>query len=484
MMSGSLIDLDDVQRRLLELSQRTGYEMVQKQGQRVYGGPPPGWTGDCGPQRGSEVYCYRIPRDCFEDELVPVFSSVGRIYELRLMIEFSGATRTYCYVRYCQRKDAEQAIKKLHNHEIRPGFFLAVTKSVDNRKLVIKPSPALAVGVTEEETREEISKILDGVVRVRFISSRWLELEFHSHRMAAVARRILVPGNLTMFQSIGIKQVDWADPDIEGYVTELMNNRNLCVRNLPKGIQDQQLRNFFNDLLQAGEQVENVVRTKANHVIVTFLSPEAAKSVMERGEGLEVGGCRLEISWWLDRETYSSQPRSGGSAGGMAGAKPATQMSARQQQQLAWNGPVEKLQQVSLSQGWGWGEPQYTSLSFRDSTGQQVFQYSVSVPAVPTSKITGEVSLDRHIAMMNTACAALQGIATETQRQFSQNLTNIQRGQAGVGPSSSNTMLGQVSVGPSSSNTMLRSEEDWRREANKAARPSKRLQASGQRKYF
>ena len=38
-------------------------------------------------------------RDCFEDELVPVFASVGRIYELRLMIEFSGTNRTYCYVR-------------------------------------------------------------------------------------------------------------------------------------------------------------------------------------------------------------------------------------------------------------------------------------------------------------------------------------------------------------------------------------------------
>ena len=38
-------------------------------------------------------------RDCFEDELVPVFASVGKIYELRLMIEFSGTNRTYCYVR-------------------------------------------------------------------------------------------------------------------------------------------------------------------------------------------------------------------------------------------------------------------------------------------------------------------------------------------------------------------------------------------------
>ena len=57
-------DQDDVQRRLLELSQRTGYEIIQKQGQRVFG-PPPGWT-NAGPERGSEVYCYRLPRDCFE----------------------------------------------------------------------------------------------------------------------------------------------------------------------------------------------------------------------------------------------------------------------------------------------------------------------------------------------------------------------------------------------------------------------------------
>ena len=78
---------------------------------QVYGGPPPGWTAASGPERGSEVYCFRIPRDCYEDgktlplfllhiiviftvsELVPVFSSIGRIYELRLMLEFSGATR-------------------------------------------------------------------------------------------------------------------------------------------------------------------------------------------------------------------------------------------------------------------------------------------------------------------------------------------------------------------------------------------------------
>ena len=98
----------------MALQEETGYDIIQKQGQRIFGGPPPGWTGPP-PGRGTEIYCYRIPRyflseakylnqvvtrDCFEDELVPLFASVGKIYELRLMIEFSGTNRTYCYVRY------------------------------------------------------------------------------------------------------------------------------------------------------------------------------------------------------------------------------------------------------------------------------------------------------------------------------------------------------------------------------------------------
>ena len=48
--------------------------------------------------------------------------------------------RTYCYVSYCRKEDADEAVRMLHDYEVRPGYFLAVTKSVDNRKLVIKPN--------------------------------------------------------------------------------------------------------------------------------------------------------------------------------------------------------------------------------------------------------------------------------------------------------------------------------------------------------
>ena len=38
-------------------------------------GPPPGWIGPA-PTKGSEIFVGKVPRDIFEDELVPVRSVV------------------------------------------------------------------------------------------------------------------------------------------------------------------------------------------------------------------------------------------------------------------------------------------------------------------------------------------------------------------------------------------------------------------------
>ncbi|KAL0970674.1 hypothetical protein UPYG_G00245550 [Umbra pygmaea] len=104
---------------LLALMERTGYSMVQENGQRKFGGPPPGWDGPP-PPRGCEVFVGKIPRDMYEDELVPVFERAGRIYEFRLMMEFSGENRGYAFVMYTTREGAQRAIHLLDNHEIHP----------------------------------------------------------------------------------------------------------------------------------------------------------------------------------------------------------------------------------------------------------------------------------------------------------------------------------------------------------------------------
>lgn len=62
----------------------------------------PGWEGPA-PPRGCEVFVGKIPRDMFEDELVPLFEKAGKIYEFRLMMEFSGENRGYAFVMYTNR---------------------------------------------------------------------------------------------------------------------------------------------------------------------------------------------------------------------------------------------------------------------------------------------------------------------------------------------------------------------------------------------
>ena len=44
------------------------------------------------------------------------------------MIEFSGTNRSYCYVRYTTQEEAREAIRKLNNYHVRPGYPLAVTR--------------------------------------------------------------------------------------------------------------------------------------------------------------------------------------------------------------------------------------------------------------------------------------------------------------------------------------------------------------------
>ena len=202
---------------LLELMERTNYAMIQENGQRKYGGPPPVWEGPA-PLRGCEVFVGKIPRDCYEDELVPVFEKIGLIYELRLMMDFSGSNRGYCFVMYTNRDDARRAVKELNNFEIRKGRFLGVCLSVDNCRLFVGGIPK---NKQRDEILSEMTKVTEGVVDVIVYPSAtdktknrgFAFVEYESHRAAAMARRKLIPGRIQLWgHPIA---VDWAEPEQE-----------------------------------------------------------------------------------------------------------------------------------------------------------------------------------------------------------------------------------------------------------------------------
>ena len=100
--------------RLQAILDRTGYSLDVTSGQRKYGGPPPDWT-DPPPGLGCEIFVGKIPKEMFEDELIPVFEQVGKIWDLRLMIDpMTGYSRGFAFITYCNKEDANAAQLKVN----------------------------------------------------------------------------------------------------------------------------------------------------------------------------------------------------------------------------------------------------------------------------------------------------------------------------------------------------------------------------------
>ena len=178
------------------LMERTGYSIVQFNGQRRYG-PPPDWEGEA-PSRGCKVFVGKIPRDCFEDELVPVFEKMGKIYELRLMMEYPWLNEGYAFVVYGEVASAKESVRQLNNYEIRKGRKLGVSMSVDNCRLYVGRIPKY---VTKEDVRQEVQKVTEGVVVYPSEADKtknrgYAFVEYDSHRAAAMARRKLMNGQV------------------------------------------------------------------------------------------------------------------------------------------------------------------------------------------------------------------------------------------------------------------------------------------------
>lgn len=167
-----------------------------------------------------QVFVGKIPRDCFEDELVPILEECGKIYDFRLMVDpLTGLNRGYGFCTYSVKEEAQDAMKKLDNKEIRPGRRLGVCLSVANNRLFVGSIPKTK---QKEEIQEEFGKVTSGLTDVIVYMSAedktrnrgFAFLEYENHQAASLARRRLSSGRVKVWGTI-VVTVDWADPQDE-----------------------------------------------------------------------------------------------------------------------------------------------------------------------------------------------------------------------------------------------------------------------------
>ncbi|XP_067423003.1 dead end protein homolog 1 isoform X2 [Emydura macquarii macquarii] len=200
---------------LLAWVKETGIHLVQVNGQRKYGGPPPDWIGDP-PPSGSEVFVGKLPQDIYENQLIPLFQSVGKLYEFRLMMTFSGLNRGFAYAKYSNRHSAQIAIAALNNFEVQKGCPIMVCRSTEKCELCVDGLSSL---VEQGQLWTLLQEVTPGVLNISLYPSpsrkggQFAVLKYNSHRAAAMAKKTLVEDNLGLYgEDI---EVDWLKLDMK-----------------------------------------------------------------------------------------------------------------------------------------------------------------------------------------------------------------------------------------------------------------------------
>ncbi|KAK2586438.1 hypothetical protein KPH14_010718 [Odynerus spinipes] len=274
--------------------ERTGYPLDVTTGQRKYGGPPPNWEGPT-PGTGCEVFCGKIPKDMYEDELIPLFEKCGKIWDLRLMMDpMSGCNRGYAFITFTNREAAQLAVRELNDYEIRKGKKIGVTVSYNNHRLFVGNIPK---NRDRDDLFEEFTKHAPGLTEVIIYSSPddkkknrgFCFLEYESHKAASLAKRRLGTGRVKVWGCDII--VDWADPQEEPDELTMSKVRVLYVKNLTQDCSEEKLKECFE---QYGK-IERVKKIK-DYAFVHFEDRDNAVKAMNELNGTEIGGSHIEIS--------------------------------------------------------------------------------------------------------------------------------------------------------------------------------------------
>jgi len=274
---------------------RTGYPLDVTTGQRKYGGPPPDFDGPP-PPSGCEVFVGKIPKDMFEDELIPLFEKCGKIYDLRLMMDpLTGLNRGYAFITYCERQGAQEAVNMFDNYEIRKGKHIGVTISINNHRLFVGNIPK---NRGRDELLEEFTKHAPGLTDVIIYTSPddkkknrgFCFLEYESHKAASLAKRRLSTGRIKVWGCDII--VDWADPQEEPDSETMSKVKVLYVRNLTQEVTEEKLKEVFEEF---GGKVERVKKIR-DYAFVHFEDRDDALKALDKNNAREVGGAPMEVS--------------------------------------------------------------------------------------------------------------------------------------------------------------------------------------------
>ncbi|OAF71332.1 RNA-binding motif protein 47 [Intoshia linei] len=273
----------------------TGYSLEITPGQRRYG-PPPDWQGEDPPQK-NEIFCGGLPKNYYEDALVPAFSRFGKIFELRVMMDpQNNVGKGFCFVTYCESANADRVIKELNNSELIPGKKVNVDRPDCNTRLFLGNIPR---SVTKEKIKADLSSQVEGIDDVLIYADAkdptkkknrgFCFVDFKTHKLATVAKRKLSFGGLTLWNCSVV--VNWADKQEEYEDKECEKVKVAFIKNIAPGTEKEDIESVFG----VYGKIENIRFTK-DYCFVHFEDRSEMMKAIENLNGKTIKESVVEVT--------------------------------------------------------------------------------------------------------------------------------------------------------------------------------------------
>ncbi|KAI1728703.1 RNA recognition motif domain-containing protein [Ditylenchus destructor] len=247
--------------------ERTGYQLEVTVGQRKFHNPPD--VGEVDPSiakgdNGNCIYIGQIPRELYEDAMIPLFEQIGKIYDLRLMMDpANGKSRGYAFLIYFDKEHANEAAKKYDGYEIQPGKALKGVVEV-----IIYSSP------DANESRK---------------NRGFCFVDFVDHKAASDAKRRISQGKVRPWNNDLV--VDWAEQQDEPDEETMATVKVLYVKNVKEVVTEEQLKEMF----EPHGEVERAKKIR-DYAFIHFKEREGALAALEAMKGTVLEGVELDIS--------------------------------------------------------------------------------------------------------------------------------------------------------------------------------------------
>lgn len=283
----------------------TKYEIRQMNGCRT--NKALNWVGP-EPPNSCELFVKNIPRTFKGEDLWPLFERYGRIYIIRVLMDYTDFNRGFAYVKFSRESEAALCMELMNHYFVFSGYRLNIHRSIDKNRLFANQLPRK---VSIEEIKAKFKEIFPELLSIEVPKSDresdgsqhrgFALLDFNSHQEAMCAKKLVYSGILEIWET-PIK-INWARPQEHQEDDLDVHNPRLFVRPFTK----KQIRKEFCQFLEEKVGLSKLVRfdQKGSVGIIKVLSHRDGEEFIRQLNGATFNDQQLHVEWYRERNTVA-----------------------------------------------------------------------------------------------------------------------------------------------------------------------------------